>query len=684
MKTQIVRIKNLLSKKFIKYALIPILIIEVSLLVLYFSINFYISQKNVKTLKEFALKDTSELLNYEAQKIDNIFSNITTLSMIMQNEHQRILSNPNMHNIENKPIFKTAPNGVYYKESKNGSSLYYSSKTKITQKEKQKALYTEAMDPLLKDIVEFNDNVVATYFNSYDNMNRLYPYIDKVYEQYGEHINMEDYNFYFLADKNHNPSRKPVWTEAYLDPAGNGWMISCITPIYNENFLEGVSGIDVTVENLVSNVLDIKLHYDAKMFLIDKNGMILAMPSSIEKFFNLEELKKHNYTDVIKETIRKPEEYNIFKNKTLLGEHFRNMLLKHQGVSDIELDDKKYITLKNSIHETQWELMILIDEDNILKHISELKNLSDRIGYAAVSFMIVFYLLFFYFLLKKSRTIADSIALPIEEITKQTTKAVNTNSDIELIDTKIYEIHKLSSNFSKMIVDLRRANRVKDEFMTNMSHEIRTPLNAIMGFTEIVSLNKKPEKNEHYLKMIKDSSNSLLSIVNDIFDFSKMQSGRMEFEIIEFDFKEMMNEIKLSFTKEADRKNIEFDMFFDNDAPTFIKSDPTRVKQVVVNLIENAIKFTLDNGKVDVQISYENKRVCVKVKDNGIGIEKEYMQKIFEPFSQEDASTTRKFGGTGLGLAISNDIAKFLGGELSVDSKVGMGSEFIFCIPAGD
>ena len=114
----------------------------------------------------------------------------------------------------------------------------------------------------------------------------LYEVITKVYEQYGEHIHMEDYNFYYLADKKHNPDKKSVWTDAYLDPAGNGWMISCITPIYNKEFLEGVSGLDITIERFVNNILDIKLPYDAKMFLVDKNGVILAMPESIEKLLS--------------------------------------------------------------------------------------------------------------------------------------------------------------------------------------------------------------------------------------------------------------------------------------------------------------------------------------------------------------------------------------------------------------
>ena len=276
------QLRKILSNHFIKFSLIPILIVEITLLVLYFSINKYISIQNTDFLLNQAQTNTKELLKKESNIVNDKLSEISQLATILQREHELILSNPDRISLPNEdPQFDFADNNVFYKTNKVGSSLYYSSKTQITPVEKNKAIFTEAMDVSLKNIVDVNPLAVAAYFNSWDNMNRLYPFIDDVSTQYGEHIQMEDYNFYYLADKNHNPQKKAVWTGAYLDPAGLGWMLSCIVPIYNKDFLEGVTGIDITIDSFVKNILNQEFLYDAKLFIVDKDGMIIAMPEEI-------------------------------------------------------------------------------------------------------------------------------------------------------------------------------------------------------------------------------------------------------------------------------------------------------------------------------------------------------------------------------------------------------------------
>lgn len=217
---------KILSTHFVKFSLIPILVVEVALIILYFSINSYISSKNITLLLQEAQSHSQAILENEATIISDKLAEVSRMASILQYTHQNIMANPKQFGLPNgKPQFDVAQNGVFYKTNKIGSSLYYSAKTQITETEKNKAIFTEAMDMSLKSIVDINPNIIAAYFNTWDNMNRLYPFIDKVYEQYGTHIQMEDYNFYYLADLKHNPEKKPVWTSAYLDPAGNGWML---------------------------------------------------------------------------------------------------------------------------------------------------------------------------------------------------------------------------------------------------------------------------------------------------------------------------------------------------------------------------------------------------------------------------------------------------------------------------
>ena len=365
----LIKTKNLgkiLSNHFIKFSLIPILVVEVALIILYFSINSYISSKNINLLLHEAQSHSQAILENEATNISDKLAEVSRMASMLQYEQQNIMAHPEQFGLPNgKPQFDFASNGVFYKTNKIGASLYYSSQTKIGQNEINKATFTEAMDISLKSVVDFNPNINAAYFNTWDNMNRLYPFIENVSEQYGSHIQMEDYNFYYLADLKHNPEKKSVWTSAYLDPAGHGWMLSCIVPIYNKDFLEGVTGLDITIDSFVNNILNRKLPYDANLFMVDKEGMIIAMPEKIESLLGLKELKEHLYTDSILKTISKPEEYNILTNKSPFASHFKDLIEKKANYATLKIGDKEYLTLQQNVEETHWKLMILIDKENI-------------------------------------------------------------------------------------------------------------------------------------------------------------------------------------------------------------------------------------------------------------------------------------------------------------------------------
>ncbi|MCW8838850.1 MAG: ABC transporter substrate-binding protein [Thiovulaceae bacterium] len=247
----------------------------------------------------------------------------------------------------------------------------------------------------------------------------------------------------------------------------------------------------------------------------------------------------------------------------------------------------------------------------------------------------------------------------------------------------IYDITKSIVHEKELEEQTRKAmesNVAKSEFLANMSHEIRTPLNSIMGFIDLIKEKEKDEENIKYLNVINSASNDLLSIINDILDFSKIESGSIHIEHINFNPNEEFLITKKLFEARADEKNIVLYLNI-SQLPKVLKGDVLRIKQVLNNLLGNAIKFTPQGKNVFVNIKYEKESLHISVKDEGIGISKEYQKRIFEPFSQEDNSTTRKYGGTGLGLSISYDLIDMMGGELKVDSEPGKGSNFYFSIP---
>ena len=228
--------------------------------------------------------------------------------------------------------------------------------------------------------------------------------------------------------------------------------------------------------------------------------------------------------------------------------------------------------------------------------------------------------------------------------------------------------------------ELDEAQQVKSRFLANMSHEIRTPLNAIVGFIDLLKMKKFDEETTRYINIISDSSYTLLNVLNDILDLSKIEAGKLLIEHINFDPKKELSYVIDLFQLKASQKNIYIKTEYIN-LPEVLNSDPMRIKQVLINLLSNAIKFTPEEKNVYVMVKYENQNLYISVKDEGIGMDEETVDRIFHPFTQEDESTTRKYGGTGLGLTISYEIIKLLGGKLEVHSQKGKGSEFSFTIP---
>jgi PAS domain S-box-containing protein len=234
------------------------------------------------------------------------------------------------------------------------------------------------------------------------------------------------------------------------------------------------------------------------------------------------------------------------------------------------------------------------------------------------------------------------------------------------------------------------ANRTKSEFLANMSHELRTPMNGIIGFTDLVLTTELQKTQRDYLKNVKKSAYGLLEIINDILDFSRIEAGKLIIDNTLFKLDELVEETIDILTLKAFEKKLEMLYRVDHDIPSQLLGDPVRIRQIIVNLLGNAIKFTKE-GEIYVSIRkmgdpymHDEKKFLnfiIQVKDTGIGIPKDKLQKIFESFTQADNSTTRKYGGTGLGLAISKSLAELMQGTLTVESEAGKGSLFSLCLP---
>ena len=234
---------------------------------------------------------------------------------------------------------------------------------------------------------------------------------------------------------------------------------------------------------------------------------------------------------------------------------------------------------------------------------------------------------------------------------------------------------------------LIETQKFRQQFLANMSHEIRTPMNGIMGMLDLLHTSEVTPTQLDYVNAARRSTETLLTIINDILDFSKIEAGKIELEQIEFDLASIVADVADLLTPQARSKDLELATLIYHDVPTYVRGDPVRLRQVLTNLVSNAVKFT-EHGDVIIRVMREQEtetQVITRftVSDTGIGIMPEHLQTIFQSFVQADGSTTRRYGGTGLGLAISKQLVELMGGRIGAESQPGQGSTFWFTVVFG-
>jgi len=372
-----------------------------------------------------------------------------------------------------------------------------------------------------------------------------------------------------------------------------------------------------------------------------------------------------------------------------------------KGDYSFNLSPKEWFSLISLQIEDQNRISEIISQ-KLLNQSSDFKNqmVQEALYLIYVTFFILlFFLIVIYFIFKEIHKGITDITSAVSFISKNGISQyqkieIRSNDELGIIADKFNHMveellsrdiknKKITIDLQKSKIELEKSDKIKSQFLANMSHEIRTPLNAILGFSSLLKNKEQDSKKLHYLNIIHKSSENLLEIINDIFDFSKIENNEIILENKEFALVDELCMIRDVFTLKLESKKLNLIMELDENLPIHILIDGMKIKQILINLLENAIKFTKDNKNITFIVKYleDQKKLYFCIKDEGIGVKKEKQKLIFRPFSQADSSITRKYDGAGLGLSISEKFVEKFGGRLEMQSRYGIGSEFYFTIP---
>lgn len=498
-------LKRLLWRSYLHTSLIPLFVIEVSFLAIFWLSGGYVYDANIAAFGQLSRTYFNDIAHREATAISVKLEAIASQTKVFANQTRNALDGDYMPPRDERARYKILPQGGLITTSDNGTTAsFYAGGTQIGRRELDKVWRLSALDPLMMSIKQNNSSISSIYFNTFDSYNRIFPYIDAS-KQYSSDMVIPSYNFYYEADEKHNPERREVWTEAYIDPAGHGWMVSSIAPVWRGDTLEGVVGIDVTLETIIDSLLGLDLPWSGYAILVDQSGGIIALPPAGEQDFGVDELTDHDYSRAILSDTFKPEDFNLnLRTDTrALAEAMSSMA---EGEIELDLGGPRLASF-STVPQTGWRLVIIAPIEAIYADPGALNDRLETVALAMLTALLCFYLLFFAYLTHMARKMTRLIDEPIDEISNLIDHMHDRNIDPNFSGSSVYELNKLGhhmvSTRSQLMkaeekvrtqsriartafIQMREANSEMFNFTRLISHEIRTPLSIIDGSAQII------------------------------------------------------------------------------------------------------------------------------------------------------------------------------------------------------
>ncbi|MBL1210519.1 response regulator [Geminocystis sp. GBBB08] len=659
----------------------------------------------LKRIKDHFINNIKINTELRIDKESQIFINAETNNNLIKEDLLKEFQSSSLKNINKfDTIVKKREDGTYRNinklESKYLPGVFLGKNVEINPEMKNRVA-------TFFDIVKFyglawRENFVNTYIQIPENGIVIYmsnyPWTE---EAEAEKIVTTDESFQ-ITTKENNPSRETGWTGIYYDATQDNWMVSSVTPIDDANGKHiGTIGHDILISELQERTLNSRLE-GTKNIIFDKKGRFIVHPDLMEK------IKKTDGQITINQMIENSDDnydwsfyFDLMKSIDIDGKRGEPVVLHN------EKNQEYYIV--SQIDNADWYWVTIISESWLHSRVFVVAKILIIVGFLSLITVI----LIIYSLIK------NDIEKPLQELMSATHNLSQGNLDFQMVVTRKDELGYLAFLFNQMAQKLQEsfdflaktneeledrvkrrtyelqeakemaeeANQAKSSFLANMSHELRTPLNAIIGYGELLEEEAEDMGEEEFvedLQKIQSAGKHLLGLINDILDISKIEAGKMEIYLEEFEISKVVQEITSTIQPLMEKNHNRFEVNYPDDLGSMI-ADITKIRQNMFNLLSNASKFT-HNGLISLNISRYVKEdqdwILFEVKDTGIGMNPQQQAKLFNAFSQADASTTRKYGGTGLGLTITKKFSEMMGGYILLDSEEGKGTTFSLHLPA--